>query len=75
MTAKTVQKRTSERLEELLSGLTKDQMRFVIVLQECASKKEAAQAIGLSPRTVYQWPDEVDQVLPFVIGPDNENVR
>jgi len=44
-----------------LCRLSKDQIRFVVALQEYPSKREAAEAIGLKPDTVYRWNGEVEE--------------
>jgi hypothetical protein len=44
-----------ERLKETLHGLTMTQVRFAIARVEHKSDKEAAEAIGISPTTVYSW--------------------
>ena len=49
------------RLREILAQLTKDQIRFVVALQEYPSKDAAAKAIGLKPATVYEWTELVDE--------------
>lgn len=43
--------------------MTFDQLRYIAIRFEYSTKKEAAQAIGLEPDTVYHWPKEVDEVL------------
>ena len=48
-------------LTEILKVLTKDQLRFIVALQEHPSKDAAAKAIGVKPATVYDWPPEVDE--------------
>jgi hypothetical protein len=42
-------------LDRLLSGLTMNQIRFIIARQECSTDKEAAEAINITPDTVYHW--------------------
>lgn len=49
------------RLQELLTQLTKDQLRFVVALQEYPTKDAAAKAIKIKPQTAYDWPDIVDE--------------
>lgn len=49
------------RLQEILPQLTKDQLRFIVALQEYPSKDAAAKAIKVKPATVYEWPDIVDE--------------
>lgn len=55
MTDQSPQKSTSERLAELLPKLSRDQLRFVVAYLEYPTKREAAEAIGLEPNTVYKW--------------------
>ena len=45
----------SEQLATVLRQLTSDQIRFIVARQEVATDKEAAEAIGVKPDTVYQW--------------------
>ena len=48
---------------DVFKKLSKDQLRFVVAMQECNSKKEAAKMIGLNPNSVYNWGDEVDEAI------------
>ena len=48
-------------LEKILGRLTKDQLRFVVALQEYPTKDAAAKAIRVKPSTTYEWPDIVDE--------------
>ena len=43
--------------------LSRNQRRFVVAMQECATKKEAAESIGLEADTVYRWPSIVDDAV------------
>jgi len=54
---------TSEELSDVLAQLSTDQIRFVVARQECNSDKEAAEAIGIAPGTVYHWPDAVKRAV------------
>ena len=47
------------RLQTILTQLTKDQLRFVVALQEHKSKDAAARALKLKPDTVYHWNAEL----------------
>ena len=49
------------RLSQILPQLTKEQLRFIVALQEYPSKDAAAKAIKVKPSTVYAWPDIVDE--------------
>lgn len=42
-------------LDEVLSKLTMDQIRFVIARQETFSDKEAAEALDIKPKAVSNW--------------------
>ena len=57
------EKYTSEALENILAQLSTDQIRFVVARQEFSTDKEAAEAIGVSPQTVYRWPDTVKDAV------------
>ena len=54
---------TSKQLNEIWSQLSRNQRRFVVAMQECATKKEAAGMIGLDPQTIYKWPSIVDDAI------------
>lgn len=56
-------KSRNETLEGVLAHLTPMQIRYVIVRQECATDKEAAEAIGIKPDTVYHWPQIVREAV------------
>lgn len=60
---KEVKNCTSDALENILQGLSIDQVRFVVARQEFATDKDAADAIGISPRTVYNWSDKVKEAV------------
>jgi hypothetical protein len=49
------EKYTSSELEQVLDTLSTEQIRFVVARQEFSTDKEAAEAIGIKPNTVYQW--------------------
>ena len=51
----TQEKSSSDTLEQVLDRLSTDQIRFIVARQEFSTDKEAAQAIGIKPDTVYQW--------------------
>ena len=51
-----------QKLQKTLAQLTKDQLRFIVALQEHPSKDAAAKAIGVKVATVYNWPaDLIDE--------------
>ena len=51
----------TNRLSQILPQLTKDQLRFIVALQEYPTKDAAAKAIKVKPATTYEWPDIVDE--------------
>ena len=61
-----VEKAMSEQLADILEQLSFDQKRFIIARQETSTDKEAAEAIGIKPETVYRWRQEqspIDEAL------------
>ena len=58
---KSAEKSTSEQLSDILSRLSKDQVRFVVSMQDYPTKKEAAEAIGIKPNTTYRWNGDIDE--------------
>ena len=48
------------------SRLSHNQQRFAVAMLQCASKKEAAEMIGLEPQTVYRWNGDVEQIVAFM---------
>ena len=69
------EKSISDRLLEVLPKLTKDQLRFVVAMQECPTKKEAAEQIEIEPDTVYRWPDIVDDAIKLIALDSTESAR
>lgn len=55
-----------ETFSELWNQLTPLQRRFAVSMQEHPTKKEAAEAIDISPNTVYNWPSIVHTVVDFM---------
>lgn len=53
------EKSISDQLDAALAQLSTERIRFVIARQECKSDKDAAEAIGIKPDTVYHWPEIV----------------
>jgi len=47
--------------------LNHNQRRYVIARSKFSSKAETAKALGLSPDTVYGWPDLVDEAVDLLI--------
>ena len=61
-------KSISDELVAVLGQLSTDQIRFVVARQECGTDKEAAEAIGIKPDTVYHWPDAVRDAVRLMAG-------
>jgi len=59
MTEQKAQNGTSEALREVLKRLSIDQIRYVVARQQCATDAEAARAVNIGRRTVYNWGDDV----------------
>lgn len=57
------EKSISEKLKEVMARLSKDQLRFIIAIQDYPSKKEAAEAIGIKPDTVYRWNGDIEEAV------------
>ena len=53
----------NSNFSRVFSNLSKDQLRYVVKMQECSSKKEAAEELGLKVQTVYNWPPVVDEAI------------
>lgn len=51
------------RFSEIFGKLSKDQLRFVVAMQECRSKKEAAKKLKINIGTIYNWPAVVDEAI------------
>ena len=60
------------QLQTILAQLTKDQLRFVVALQEHITKQAAAKAIGVKVDTVYNWDaeliDEAARLMAFDVA-------
>lgn len=63
MNQESPKKSISEQLQAILIRLSTDQIRFVVARQEYLTIREAAEAIGIKPDTVYHWPDEVKEAV------------
>jgi hypothetical protein len=48
---------------ETFQRLTKDQMRYVVAMQNCKSKKDAAEELGIPVGTIYNWPEYVNEAV------------
>ena len=55
LSEKAREKATSDELLAILGKLSFDQKRFIIARQNTDTDKEAAEAIGIRPRVVYDW--------------------
>ena len=65
-----VEKAMSEQLTDILEQLSFDQKRFIIERQQTSTDKEAAEAIGIKPETVYRWRQEgapIDEALSLMV--------
>lgn len=51
------------RLATIWPTLTDVQRRYVVARQQSTTKKEAAEAVGVHPDTVYRWPDSVEEAV------------
>ena len=60
---------------DVFNQLSKDQLRFVVAMQECTSKKEAAEKIKLNPNSVYNWPGVVDEAIKLMALDITESAR
>ena len=47
------------RLQTILAQLTKDQLRFIVAMQEHKTKDAAAKSLHLKIDTVYHWDNEI----------------
>lgn len=72
---KTAENYISDRLAEILPKLSKDELRFVVALQEYKTKKDAAEAIGLEPQTVYRWNGLIDEATKLLAQDALESAR
>lgn len=57
------EKSISEQLSDVLKTLSPNQVRFVVARQDYLSDKEAAEAVGLKPDTVYRWNGNVKRAV------------
>lgn len=57
-----------EKLRKILRGLTPQQLRFVAVRPHCNSDAEAAIEAGISPSTVWRWPQRVHAAVRLMSG-------
>lgn len=52
-----------ENFQTAWRKLSPTQKRFAVAMLDYPTKKEAAEAIGLSPQTVYNWNGSIDTVV------------
>jgi len=52
-----------EDLTDIFTQLTVEQARFVVARLDSRSDREAAEKIGVAPRTVYNWPPETRALI------------
>ena len=69
------QKSTSEQLKEILSRLSVEQLRFVAIMQQCATKTEAATLLKIEPNTIYKWPSVVNDAIRLAALDREETAR
>ena len=50
-------------LDEILAQLNNNQLRYVSIRQMYSTDKEAAEAIGMSVATVWNWPGIVKEAV------------
>ena len=55
-----------QEFAELWNKLTPTQKRVAVAMQEHPNKKEAAQAIGITPQTAYNFSSDVDAVIEYM---------
>jgi len=53
----------TQSLEESLTRLSTEQIRFISARLNAKNDKEAAKLIGLSPNTVYSWSGEAKAII------------
>ena len=58
-----IEKSTSEQFKALWIQLNHNQQRFAIAMIGSATKKEAAESVGIKPNTTYGWNGIVDEVV------------
>ena len=60
---KPTEKSISSHFAEIWAQLNHNQRRFVVAMLDASNKKEAAEAIDITPDTVYRWPPIVDEAV------------
>lgn len=56
----------NKKIAELFQQLSNNQLRFVVAMQDHKSKKDAAKALKIPVKTVYNWPSYVDEAIEYV---------
>ena len=69
------EKRENLKFSEVLAQLTKNQLRYVVAMQECVSKKEAAELLKIPLGTIYNWPPIVDEAIRLMALDITESAR
>jgi hypothetical protein len=72
---KNPEKSISEQLSDILAQLSRDQLRFITAMQDYPTKREAAEAVGLEPNTIYKWPKAIDDALLLIARDREASVR
>jgi PBSX family phage terminase large subunit len=55
-----------QRISEVFKQLSRNQLRFVVAMQDHKTKTDAAKALRIPVRTVYNWPHYVDEAIEYV---------
>lgn len=56
----------NQKIQEVLSRLTKDQLRVVVAMQEHQSKEAAAKVLRIPVKTIYNWGDIIDEAARLI---------
>jgi hypothetical protein len=64
----TTTENTVREFADIWNELTPTQRRFVVAMTEHPTKKEASNAIGISPNTAYNWPPVVDEAVSYAVN-------
>ena len=60
---------------ELWEMLSENQRRYVLARPKHTTKADTARAIGLTPKTIYTWPDEVEKCAGLITTHRAQAVR
>jgi len=61
--------------EEAWESLNNLQKKFVLKMQECGSKVDAAKELGIKARTTYKWPNTVNYCIDHLIDHQLDALR